>query len=113
MPGPILFPADWPHWVRDAQGNIFEFPNGIRLINFTHPDVQDMIVQQAIAVSKCGLYDGIVFDWWADQGPVLVDHRGGYSEELFGNEAEQRARDNILQRIRAETRPRLSDNSKY
>ena len=102
---PILFPADWPYWVRDAQGNIFEYPNGIRLINFTHPDVQDMIVQQAIAVSKCGLYDGIVFDWWTDHAPVLVDHRGGYSEEFFGNEAEQRARDNILQRIRAETRP--------
>ncbi len=102
---PILFPADWPYWVRDAQGNIFEYPNGIRLINFTHPDVQDMIVQQAIAVSKCGLYDGIVFDWWTDHAPVLVDHRGGYSEEFFGNEAEQRARDNILQRIHAETRP--------
>ena len=94
---PTLFPADWPHWVRDAQGDIFEFPNGIRLINFTHPDVQDMIVQQAIAVSKCGLYDGIVFDWWTDQGPVL---RG-----FVANEAEQRARDNILQRIRTETRP--------
>ena len=94
---PILFPADWPYWIRDDQGDIFEFPNGIRLIDFTHPDVQDMIVKQAIAVSKCGLYDGIMFDWWSESGPSLR----GY----VTNDAEQRARDNILHRIRAATRP--------
>ena len=101
---PGHFPADSPYWVRDSQGNIVEYPNGIRLINFTHPDVQDMIVQQAIAVSKCGLYDGIMFDWWADHAPVLADHQSG-PEGYVGNEAEQRARDNILRRIRAATRP--------
>ena len=91
------FPEDSPYWVRDANGEpVIGFP-GHYLINFTHPDVQEIIVQQAIAVSKCGLYDGVFFDWWEEEWHVL----GGNYVTL---EAEQRARDNILQRIRAETR---------
>ena len=31
-------------------------------IDFTHPAVQDVIVEQAISVAQCGLYDGIMFD---------------------------------------------------
>ena len=102
---PGYFPEDSPYWLRDAQGNIVDPHREYRLINFTHPDVQDMIVQQVIAVSKCGFYDGILFDWWADHAPVLADHRSGFSEGYVGNEAEQRARDNIINRIRAQTSP--------
>ena len=86
-------PEDSPHWLRDADGNILEE----ELIDFTHPFIQDRIVQQAVAVSKCGLYDGIFFDWWHEEAAVLGDY--------VGIEAEQRARDIIIQRIRAETRP--------
>ena len=56
-----------------------------------------MIVEQAIAVNKCGFYDGILSDWWKKVKSVL---RGGSTFE-----AEQRARDNIIQRIRANIRP--------
>ena len=91
-------PEDWPYWIRDANGDIVSgWVPEAGLVNFTLPDVQDRIVQQAISVSKCGLYDGIFFDWWVDDGPIL----NGFVD----NAAEQRARDNILQRIRAETRP--------
>ena len=91
---------EWPYWVRDSDGNIV--PDGplapdIGLVNFTHPEVQDLIVQQAISVSKCGLFDGIVFDWWRDENDVL---QGWVSVE-----AQLQARLNILQRIRAVTRP--------
>ena len=92
---PKHFGDDWPYWARDDQGNTFGDP--WRVIDFTHPHVQDMIVQQALAVSKCGLYDGIFLDWWNEDRSVLKN-RDSY-------EAEQRARDNILQRIRAATRP--------
>ena len=95
-------PEDSPYWIRDAEGN---FPAGDRLIDFTHPFIQDRIVQQAISVSKCGLYDGIFFDWWVETEPVLADRLGDWSHKFRGNEAEQRARDNILRRIRAATRP--------
>ena len=89
------FPADSPYWVRDENGN--RIGKTWYIIDFTHPDVQDMIVEQAIAVDKCGFYDGIFLDWWKEVKPVSL----GWS----GFEAEQRARDNIIQRIRANTRP--------
>ncbi len=91
------FPEDWPYWVRDANGDIVSGWPGANLVDFTHPYIQDRIVQQAIAVSKCGLYDGVFFDWWHEGGPVLA----GYLD----NASEQRARDNILRRIRDATRP--------
>ena len=100
------FPEDWPYWIRDSDGNIVNAWAGIfGLIDFTHPDIQDRIVQQAIAVSKCGLYDGIHFDWWNEDGAILADLYGDWSHKYRGNEAEQEARDNILRRIRAGTRP--------
>ena len=100
------FPEDWPYWIRDSDGNIVNAWAGIYgLIDFTHPDIQDRIVQQAIAVSKCGLYDGIHFDWWNEDGAILADLYGDWSHKYRGNEAEQEARDNILRRIRAGTRP--------
>ena len=92
-----IFPEDWPYWIRDTNGDVVSHWPGANLLDFTHPYVQDRIVQQAIAVSKCGLFDGIFFDYWHERIAVL----GGFRTL----EAEQRARDNILQRIRAATRP--------
>ena len=97
---------DWPYWIRDASGNIVpEGTEGAGLMDFTHSAVQDIIVEQAIAVSKCGIFDGIVFDWWHETGAILADQNSGWSEGYRGIDAEQRARDVILQRIRAESRP--------
>ena len=60
-------PEDWPHWLRDADGNRVATPSGSKfLIDFTQPGTQDMIVQQAVAVAKCGLFDGLFFDWFAE-----------------------------------------------
>ena len=98
---PNYLPEDSPYWIRDAEGNRLTE----QLIDFTHPFIQDRIVQQAISVSKCGLYDGIMFDWWVETEPVLADRFGDWSHKFRGNEAEQRARDNVLRRIRAATRP--------
>ena len=91
-------PPDSPAWmwVHDHQGNLV-YNDWRRLINFTHPKVQDMIVQQAIAVSKCGLYDGIIFDGWADTISALGDS--------IPVTVQLAARKTILQRIRATTRP--------
>ena len=86
-----------PYWVRDAEGNPVPGWPGTYLVDFTHPGAQDLIVDQASAVSKCGLYDGIFLDWWSEDGIVLEGYRSF--------EAEQLARTTILQRIRAETRP--------
>ena len=89
---------DWPYWVRDASGNIVKgYRQDAGLINFTHPDIQDLIVEQVIGVAKCGLFDGIVFDSYRDFDPVLPFH-------FVDLETQQEARAAILRRIRAETR---------
>ena len=98
-------PEDWPYWIRDTYGE--RIPQGplFCLVDFTHPAMQDRIVQQAVALSKCGLYDGIFFDWWAEKWPVIVGRDSNSVHQVFrGLEAEQRARGNIVQRIRAATR---------
>ena len=96
------FPEESPYWIRDEHGNIAMLDEVHRLVDFTHPEVQDIIVEQAVAVSKCGLFDGIFFDYWHDNVATL--HDGG-SHAYVGLAAEQRARDNIIRRIRAQTRP--------
>ena len=99
------YPDDSPYWVRDANGERVPGWPGTYLVNFTHPDVQEIIIQQAIAVSKCGLYDGIFFDWWHESFAILSDNRSGWAEGWIGFDAEQRARDNIITSIRNQTRP--------
>ena len=73
-------------WTRDAQGKVYSEP----LVDFTQAEVQEMIIAQAIAVAKCGLYDGISLNRW---------HRD--LEDYFPEEVEMAARDKILHGIRA------------
>ncbi len=92
------FPDDHPYWLRDANGEIaLKNDRGWRLINFAHPTVQDIIVGQALAVARCGLYDGIFFDWWDDSSSTVGD--------LIPLDIAIQARINIVRRIRESTRP--------
>ena len=65
---PDLYAEDWPYWLRDESGDRVadegwpEF-----LIDYTHPAAQDHFVQQAIAVAKCGVFDGMFLDWWTQE----------------------------------------------
>ncbi len=97
--------ADWPFWIRDSDGNIVlnspytgeagPTPGG--LVDFTQPEVQDIIVKQAISISRCGLYDGVIIDGWRED----IDALRGY----VSLEAQLQARINIVRRIREATRP--------
>ena len=93
------YPEDFPYWVRDENGNPVkawynrEDDRGdvkMYLLDFTNPDVQDIIVQRAVAVSKCGLYDGIVFDWWHESIVSLSDWND-WSKQYSTVEAETRS----------------------
>ena len=92
-----VLPEDWPHWIRDAQGNRFIWPDSHVHIDFVHPEVQESIVRAALAVERCGLYDGIMIDHWREDAHLLHGYRT-HEEELS-------AKENILRRIRAEARP--------
>ena len=101
---PTSHPADSPFWLRDENGErVVAWKDGALLLDFTKPVVIEKIVQEAIAVAECGLYDGIFFDWWNENGEVLANP-GSNWKGYVGFEAEQRARDEILRRIRAEVR---------
>ena len=54
------------------------------LIDFRIPEVQDIIVEQAISVSQCGLFDGIQFDAWTEgEWLFLVDRFGDGSRRAY------------------------------
>ena len=89
---PGTVPEDSPYWLKDANGNLVpDFPGApFYEVDITHPVTQAIIINQALTVARCGLYDGIMFDHWGDsENP---DARG-------------RALNDIIERIRAETRP--------
>ena len=102
----LNLPDDSPYWFRNEDGSIairewsvdaFGNEQVERLVNFTHPDVIEMIIQQTVAIAKCGLYDGIWLDRWHP------DFHGELSS-LVTPEDELNARLQILQGIRANVR---------
>ena len=91
-----LYSSDDFPWITDAAGEMILGAPAEQytdlLIDFTNPIAQDIIVDQAIAVAESGLWDGILFGYWNEENVVLKGHRS--------YEAEQNARESILQRIR-------------
>ena len=68
------YPPDSPYWIRDANGDIAMAHNS-GTVDITHPDVQREIIGKAVAIDKCGLYDGLFFDFWGEyaQSPANVE----------------------------------------
>ena len=92
------FPKDFPYWLRDSDGNLIAYPvENHFYVDFTQPGMQDIIVEQAMAVAKCGLYDGIFFDPFAETYQNVLSQHG---IDFYSYEEEQQAKDAILRRIR-------------
>ena len=101
----VHYPEDWFGWVRDINGiPISEAPpeDSSRgyMVNFALPEVQDVIVGQAISIAQCGLYDGIFFDGWSDEYQMLKPRWGETLASPITFEQEKAALLSILQRIR-------------
>ena len=96
---PSDYSEDWHHWIRDENGDrVRAYAGGSTfLIDFTHPVVQDILIQKVLAVAKCGLYDGIFLGRWQEGEVTLEDDKGGYYR---GVEAEWSARISMMRRIR-------------
>ena len=62
------YPEDSPYWLRDESGNKIgaDAEGEAFFFDFTLPEVQDIVVQRAVAFAKCGLFDGIFFDTWRE-----------------------------------------------
>ena len=96
---PADYPEDWPCWIKDENGNRVRAYAGASdfLVDFTHPVVQDILIQKAIAVAKCGLYDGIFLGPWEEYEATLDNDQGVHYRSV---EAEWSARISMVRRIR-------------
>ena len=101
---PSDYPEDWPHWIRDENGERVQTHSSAStfLIDFTHPVVQDILIQKAIAVAKCALYDGIFLREWEEDRRTLNNGRGNNDKVVYYRsvEAERSARISMVRRIR-------------
>ena len=89
---------DWPYWIRDSKGNrVYETFWNAGMIDFTLPAAQDWIVENVKAGARCGLFDGIVFDWYKEDGSMLSTPTG---QQLRSTRVQIDALLSILQRIR-------------
>ena len=94
------FPKDSDYWLRDDEGKILPaWTSG--LVDLNHPHVQKRIIDRAVAVSECGLYDGIFFDGWSE-------YHANYYGTIKGAEAilkgiRERVRDDFLIMVNTNT----------
>ena len=100
----VHYTEDWFGWVRDINGiPISEAPPErswrAYMVNFALPEVQDVIVGQAISAAQCG-YDGVFFDGWSDEYLMLKPRWGETLASPITFEQEKAALLSILQRIR-------------
>ena len=92
--GRYPFPEDSPYWFRDDSGNRVEVQDWNQFVlDFRHPDVRDMVIQQARAIVECGVFDGIGLDHWVSVPEERPGYRPPYKELSI-------ARDRIIQGIR-------------
>ena len=106
---PVLqYPEDWLGWVRDEHGNPVSgdrfSSNPAYLIDIRLPEVQDIIIEQAISVAACRLYDGIYFDWWWEGDFPLAGNFNEDGSVQFWEIVDGEILVSILQRIRANVR---------
>ncbi len=86
-------PEDSPWWLRDANGNI-QLQWGRGLMNLNHPGWQQRIVDIAVTIDRCGLYDGIFIDGWSEWHNARRGQLQGQVAILKG--IRERVRDNFL-----------------
>ncbi|MDE0009506.1 MAG: putative glycoside hydrolase [Candidatus Poribacteria bacterium] len=112
-----FYPPDSTYWLKGSNGEPVigwgEDTNGDGkidendtilnyLIDFSNPEVQDLIVNQAVALDKSGLFDGIMLDWWNEDDATSAIGIDNWSDTILTREAELEARLSILRKIRAQ-----------
>lgn len=87
------FPEDSPFWLRDENGEIMPAWD-MGLMNLNDPGWQQWVIDRAAAIDKCGLYDGIFIDGWAEYATKRNGTFPGQIAILKG--IREQVRDNFL-----------------
>ena len=93
-----VYPPGSDFWLRDENGEVIKHHTGSPFINFLKPEVQDLLVKRIIGVERCGLYDGIMIDQFANHGAGRSHIYGVSREEMI------QAFLNIFQAVRQQVR---------
>ena len=114
-----FYPPDSPYWLKDKDGEPAlgwgEDTNADEkidrndtilhyLIDFTNPEVQDLIVDKVVTLDKSGLFDGIMLDWWNEDYATSPIGINDWSDTILTQEAESEARLSLLRKIRTHVR---------
>jgi hypothetical protein len=108
-----LYPPDSPLWLWDANGNpvpgwgedidkdgVIEAEEALSgLVDFSHPELIELIAQKALALQESGIVDGIFLDWWNEHERTAASFMD-WSTFYMTQEEELESRLAILKRIR-------------
>ena len=74
------YPDDWPYFLRDDAGNRLVIPHWDQYyIDFTHPDIQERVIQEAAEIAKCGIFDGLNIDHWTKTPPIRISEEEAHA----------------------------------
>ena len=93
-----VYPPGSDYFLRDENGELITGRSGSPKVNFLHPEVQDLLVKRIIGIARCGLFDGVMIDQFADQGAWPHRIYGVSKEEII------RAFANIFKAVRQQVR---------
>lgn len=95
------FPPDSQLWLRGENGNRIKSEYGEYLWNITHPELQKCAIDFILAISNCGLFDGVFIDnfqlWYVgrDQNPATDEELINAFDNILRN-AREGVRDDFL-----------------
>ena len=92
------YPPGSDYFLRDENGEIVRSSSGSPHINFLNSEVQDLLIKRVIGIERCGLYDGIMIDQFANHGAWGHYKYGVSPEEVI------QAFANIFKAIREQVR---------
>ena len=94
-----VYPPGSDYFLRDENGEIVRRDTGTPNVNFLNPDVQDLFVKRIIGVERCGLFDGVMIDQFADHG-------AWGSHDIYGVSKEEiiQVFTNIFKAVRSQVR---------
>ena len=98
------FPPYSDFWLRDSNNRILQNRSGEYMMNFLHPDLQDLLIERIEAIARCELFDGVMIAGFHSNATDFIDRHfhNATDEEIIAattrilREVRTRVRDDFL-----------------